>query len=120
MAEFQERLGLRDWTVVPVRDINRLQSPSAAQLCNGAILISRRTFEALREYSRTLPTGVREGKVWKLRDHWGDWYLGRYGRALPDGHKYAGQTPITWHPLLIEGEEPRWPLGVRVPLRRIG
>lgn len=70
------------------------------------------------EYSTTLPTGTREGKVWKARRA-GQWWLGRYGAPYPEGHKFHGEIPIEWHQIRIEDEEARWPRDVRVPLRRI-
>lgn len=63
-------------------------------------------FNALLEYSTTLPTGQTEGKVWKRQSNIGacqrkpktppKWLLGEYGKVA-DGH-----IAIHWYDIAIE------------------
>lgn len=94
-------------------------------LVNDAVLLTRREFSALREYSTTLPTGTTPGKAWKRRQpFWAkpddaDWLRGVFGKPYPEGHEYHGQIPIGWRRIRIAGTPSRWPADVRVPLRMI-
>lgn len=42
-------------------------------------LMSRQTFNGLKEYSCTLPTGAYEGKMWKSKIN-DTWFLSWYGK----------------------------------------
>lgn len=71
------------------------------------ILITRREFDALPEYSCSLPTGTAVGKKWKRRvpyrtqtDPPNDWYLGEYVESYK-----KNQIGIEWT-LLILPDEP--------------
>lgn len=117
MQERFEALSLRNPYIdlnVPTRDIAALIEPAEFVLINGAIALSQRVFGMLYEYSRSLPTGTTTGKVWKRKTWDGDWYLGRYGDKYPAGHQHAGQIAIGWWPILIRGQEPRFPRNVRI------
>ena len=59
---------------------------SEITLLDGKAVMSQKTFNALPEYSFTVPTGVYEGKIWKCKrgdssDTGFTWYLRWYGRA---------------------------------------
>lgn len=114
MSEAMERLGLDMWQGAAVGDLLALGNPRAYLLINGALPIWPKTFARLREYSRSLPTGTNEGKVWKAQ-YGAGWFLGRYGPAYPEGHQYARQVPIEWFPILIRGRAARFPRNVIVP-----
>lgn len=86
-----------------------------------AIELSLREFEALPEYSTTLPTGTTPGKRWRRavrpwRDSPSDdWRMGEYGQPYPEGHRYHGEIPIFWRDIIVRGLPPQWPRSVRVP-----
>lgn len=62
---------------------------------SGPAVVSYKTFQALDEYSCSLPSGVVVGKMW--RRHEGDrWVLGLYG-AGPD----QDTCRIHWYPLHV-------------------
>lgn len=94
-------------------------------LVNDAVLLTRQEFDALLEYSTTLPTGTTPGKTWKRRmPFWAssadaNWWRGSFGLPYPEGHKYHGQVPIGWRRIRVAGTPPRWPAEVLVPLRAI-
>lgn len=89
-------------------------------LVNGAVALTKLELRGLREYSTTLPTGTIAGKRWKRDRHWhwptadAEWVLGTYGEPYPPGHKYHGEIPIYWQPIVVIGRAPRWPCDVRV------
>jgi len=66
------------------------------------ILISRKEFDALPEYSCSIPTGTTVGKKWKRRVPYSDkpdsWYLGEYVESLK-----PGQIGIEWARLILLG-----------------
>lgn len=97
-----------------VTQIMRLIAPVENLAVNGALAVSRETLAVLREYSTTLPTGTKEGKVWKRRTRDG-WLLGRFGAPYPAGHELHGRIPVEWYPLIVIGEPARFPPDVRVP-----
>ncbi|MDE1914692.1 MAG: hypothetical protein KGJ57_17670 [Sphingomonadales bacterium] len=94
-------------------------------LINDALLLTRREFDALLEYSTTLPTGQTPGKAWKRRVPWwapkeqAEWMRGMFGIPYPEGHEHHGLVPIGWRRIQIEGQPPRWPCDVKVPLRNL-
>ena len=47
-------------------------------------IMSQFTFKSLREYSTTMPTGQRIGKVWKCRYADDSWCLRKYDRIEGD------------------------------------
>ena len=67
------------------------------------VMLTRREFDALPEYSCSLPTGTTVGKRWKRRcpyriqtDPPNEWYLGEYVESyLP------GQIGIEWTKILL-------------------
>ena len=67
------------------------------------VLLSREDFDALPEYSCTLPTGVTIGKRWKRREPYGAepanaaWFLGTY---IDVGEKDA--AGVEWRRIKIE------------------
>lgn len=78
--------------------------PSIFGATNDApVIVDGPTFDALPEYSTTLPTGTREGKQWRRRvpafgePHY--WLIGEYGPIAADGYVY-----IAWRPLLTRWE----------------
>jgi hypothetical protein len=99
---------------VPDRDIRRLTAPIHALMINGSLPLTRPAVDALMDYSASLPTGTPEGKVWKRRGP-GGWWLGRYGAPYPPEHQYAGQIPIGWWPIYVEGQPAAFPRDVSVP-----
>jgi hypothetical protein len=98
-------LGLR-FILGTAPGVSHLFEPAEHLLPNGAFPVSRKVFDALREYSTSLPTGTTPGKVWKAQTR-GGWYLGRYGEPYPEGHEYHGEIPIDWWRLQVEGEPAR-------------
>jgi len=46
--------------------------------------ISQESFQQLKEYSMSIPTGVYEGKMWKARFR-GKWYLRWFGKENKEG-----------------------------------
>jgi hypothetical protein len=67
------------------------------------ILIDSREFNALPEYSCSLPTGQAIGKKWRRRVPYqtrseppNDWYLGEYVESL-----IPGQIGIEWTKLIL-------------------
>ena len=95
-------------------DVLALTDPETNLMNSGAVQLSRNAFDQLMEYSSSLPTGQRPGKVWKAQFRSG-WFLGRYGKPYPEGHEHHGQIPIGWWPIYIIGQAPAWPRDVRVP-----
>lgn len=81
-------------------------------------------FDALLEYSTTLPTGTTIGKKWKrhIRSgaHQGEWWLGEYV-ADPDGN--PNMVGITWAkietPTLMEEEIKRLLLTYKLTRQRL-
>lgn len=110
-----EALGLRTapWRA-GATDVSTLLDPAANLMPSGAVPLGLAAIEELREYSRSLPTGTYEGKVWKALRRDG-WWLGRFGTPYPKGHEHHGQIPIQWWPIYIMGQPARWPRDVRVP-----
>lgn len=94
-------------------------------MANDAVLLTRKEFRDLPEYSTTLPTGTTPGKAWKCRrPYWAkredaDWWRGVFGNPYPLGHRHHGQIPIGWRRIRVEGTPPRWPADVLVPLRKL-
>jgi|GEM_PF-3098374 len=94
-------------------------------LSNGAVLLTRKEFNNLPEYSTTLPTGTTPGKAWKRRKpFWAkpedaSWWRGIFGLPYPEGHEFQGQIPIGWRLIRVEGTPPRWPAEICVQLRKI-
>lgn len=90
-------------------------------LVNGAVLLTKREFGDLLEYSTTLPTGTTPGKAWKARRPWhapknkAKWWRGVYGMPYPEGHEHHGQIPIGWRRIVVEGQAHHFPTDVRVP-----
>ena len=73
--------------------------PSIFGTANDApVIVDGPTFDALPEYSTTLPTGTRAGKQWRRRvPAFGDphyWLIGEHG---PEAD---GSVPIAWRRLL--------------------
>jgi len=73
------------------------------------IMLTRREFESLPEYSCSLPTGTTEGKRWKRSDVYRaerghrrldvwelNWWMGEY---VPS--KEPGMIGIEWTPMLL-------------------
>lgn len=59
--------------------------------------LSRRAFEALREYSCSIPTGVAVGKVWRCDRNFGtgkdpDWCIREYVRHPTDPSRVTVET----------------------------
>ena len=85
------------------------------QLANGTVRMTRREFDALLEYSTSLPTGTTPGKQWKravrpwMNKPHDEWRLGQYGEPYPEGHEHHGQIPIFWFHISVEGVPPRFP-----------
>jgi hypothetical protein len=85
-------------------------------LDNGSIMLTKREFDALLEYSYSLPTGTTPGKAWKSKNYrTGEWKRGVFGKPYPPGHEYHGQIPIGWRTIVVEGAAPYWPIAVRIP-----
>lgn len=68
------------------------------------ISLSQKEFDALPEYSCTLPTGTTIGKRWKrgwpYQEPRTDWYLGEYAKsALP------GMVDIIWRKISFVSPE---------------
>lgn len=114
-----KNLGLHNNWLDPL-SVAPLIKPEAFVLINGELPISRAAFEALPEYSTSLPTGTRPGKVWKRQSrvgwHWLDeWTLGTYGEPYPEGHEHHGSIPISWFPIRRAGQPAAFPREVRIP-----
>lgn len=118
IIEKVEALGLRTapWRA-GATDVTTLLDPDASLMPNGAVPLGRAAIDELREYSHSLPTGTREGKVWKAQRRDG-WYLGRFGAPYPKGHQHHGQIPIQWWPIYQMGQPAAFPRDVRVPRPR--
>lgn len=90
-------------------------------LDNDAVALTPAEFDALREYSTTLPTGTTPGKAWKARKpfwapaHRAEWWRGTYGLPYPEGHKHHGSVPIGWRRIVRLGQPAAFPWGVTVP-----
>lgn len=89
-------------------------------LPNGAVLLTRAEFDALLNYSTTLPTGTTPGKSWR-KAAWprhqevnDEWWRGTYGKPYPEGHEHHGEIPIGWRRIVVAGVPARWPREVRV------
>lgn len=110
-------LGLRDWhSNFPVTDLDRLRAPADHVMPSGALPLHAETMTALMEYSSSLPTGQRPGKVWKrLLGASGEWWLGRYGDPYPEGHEHHGSIPIQWFRIHVMGTPASWPREITVP-----
>lgn len=115
IADMFRDLGLRAPPQYAV-DVLALMDPETNLMNSGAVQLSRNAFDQLMEYSSSLPTGQRPGKVWKAQFRSG-WFLGRYGHPYPEGHEHHGQIPIGWWPIYVIGQPPAWPRDVRVPGR---
>lgn len=68
------------------------------------IALSKQEFDALPEYSCTLPTGTTVGKRWKLGWPYHEprtrWFLGEYAKSdLP------GMVDIVWREIVFVAEE---------------
>ena len=114
-----KNLGLRNNWLDPLAAAPLIK-PEAFVLINGELPISRAAFEALPEYSTSLPTGTRPGKVWKRQSrvgwHWlNEWTMGTYGEPFADDHELAGRIPISWYPIRLAGQPASFPRGVRIP-----
>jgi hypothetical protein len=84
-------------------------------LVNGAVLLTKREFDDLLEYSSSLPTGTTPGKAWKARNRvTGEWKRGVYGLPYPEGHRYHGQIPIGWRSIVVQGAPIAFPREVRI------
>lgn len=117
LADKVENLGLRSvWSATP-DGLAALIDPESNLMPNGALPLPPGTFEELCDYSRSLPTGQRPGKVWRALYRSG-WFLGRYGEPYPEGHEHHGQIPISWWPIYVVGQAPRFPSDIRVPRPR--
>ena len=83
-------------------------------LPNGSVLMSLSEFHGLGNYSCTLPTGTKSGKMWKRAAEYSKqdlddrWIRGCYGEPYPEGHKYHGQIPIEWRPIVVDGAAIRY------------
>jgi hypothetical protein len=82
------------WHQPPRRDI---------EIDDKYAMMSRRTFEALHEYSCSLPSGVYEGKMWRRGEPYIEprsvWYLGWFGCSdKPD------KVSINWREIIIVEE----------------
>lgn len=90
-------------------------------LANDARPMTQREFDALLEYSTTLPTGTTPGKAWKCRrPYWApreraDWWRGTYGLPYPEGHEHHGQIPIGWRRIHVIGRPAFFPFDISVP-----
>ena len=90
-------------------------------LINGGVRMTRREFDALLNYSGSLPSGTTPGKSWKRACSFPHqrptdaWMRGTYGRPYPKGHKHEGSIPIIWQNIVIEGQAPTFPRSIRVP-----
>jgi hypothetical protein len=72
----------------------RQPDPSRIQIDDQNALMDQATFDALAEYSATIPTGVYPGKMWKRHDGIYDrkckpehqrWLLGWFGEEFTKG-----------------------------------
>lgn len=90
-------------------------------LDNDALALTPAEFDALLEYSTTLPTGTTPGKAWKARKpfwapaHRAEWWRGTYGLPYPEGHQHHGSVPIGWRRIVRLGQPAAFPWGVTVP-----
>jgi hypothetical protein len=91
-------------------------------LANGSVAMTRREFEALPNYSGSLPTGTTPGKSWRRAVRYGyqrptdQWRRGTYGKPYPEGHPHAGQIPIIWQDIVIKDQGRVFPRNVNVPV----
>lgn len=109
-------LGLRDFVTITLLDVHRLIAPGEHAMPSGDLPLNRETLPALMDYSRSLPTGQRPGKVWRRHlPAVDEWWLGRYGDPYPEGHEFHGSVPIDWWRIYVIGSPARWPRDVRVP-----
>lgn len=105
---------------LPRAAILPLLSPASHLLVNGHLPLTREALAAVPEYSTSLPTGTRPGKVWKRQDRRGwrwldSWTLGTYGEPYPEGYKHHGSIPINWFPIRVMGQPASFPREVRIP-----
>lgn len=66
--------------------------------------LTQAEFDALLEYSTTIPTGKRIGKQWKRQIYFGkhrlSWVRAEYVEDAEDPENYVG---IIWHRIKIQG-----------------
>ena len=78
---------------------NQPRDIRSAPISDTEILITRRQFDELAEYSTSMPTGAYEGKCWKRQEYervghgenmrlryTGRWHLGFYGHSDKPGY----------------------------------
>jgi len=73
--------------------------------------MSMAEFNSLPEYSRSLPTGTTQGKVWKRHVNWNkpeeskEWWLGEYGEHTPIADRDGeASVAIHWYYIAITVE----------------
>lgn len=62
------------------------------------LLITKKEFEALPEYSASIPTGTTPGKRWKCSCNDGKWKIGEYGEIFGANSE---QIKINWYNPII-------------------
>jgi hypothetical protein len=102
----------------------KVTSETTINLERPTVKMSIAEFDALLEYSTTLPTGTTIGKKWKRHIlsglNRGEWWLGEY---VPDPSGSSGKVGITWKkietPTLIEEEIKRLLVTYEVTTQRL-
>lgn len=81
--------------------------PKFEQKDEKIVLLTKREFDALAEYSCTVPTGVVVGKKWKRREPYRTdndipptWYLGEY----VEDQEWKGMVGIKWARIIVKPE----------------
>jgi hypothetical protein len=71
------------------------------------VILSKKEFDNMYEYSTSLPSGTYYGKCWKAK--WGaGWFMGEY---VPDPRAKIGKdgqpdsVKINWRKIEVEGED---------------
>jgi hypothetical protein len=101
-----------------------MTSETTIDLERPTVKMSVAEFDALLEYSTTLPTGTTIGKKWKRHIlsglNRGEWWLGEY---VPDPSGDPGRVGILWKkietPTLIEEEIKRLLVTYKVTTQRL-
>lgn len=68
---------------------------------DGYVVMPKKTFNMLADYSTTMPSGVYPGKMWKAQ--WdGSWHLCWYGIIIRDAVEDTTKCSINHRPIILK------------------